>query len=257
MRHISLFSGIGGFELGIPPGTDIRTSQFVEKDPDAIAILESRFPHIPLHDNICTYHPAIPGGVYTIGFPCTGTSTAGTKSGLNHVESALWWEALRCIQEGKPEFVVIENPTGFIYNGLRTVLGSLRMAGYNFDSPAIIHANALGSPQKRARLFIIAYPDNAHKSYSQAPPWYEQIRASLEVAKREKAKPRCLPLDDGVPAQVGGKYIDAHWGELPEWEMRSHTPKRREAITLYARAVCPAQARFAWERVIYLRGFKD
>ena len=257
MRHVSLFSGIGGFELGIPSGTDIKTSQFVEKCPHAIAVLQHHFPNIPIHTEICTYQPKVQGGVYTIGFPCTGTSNAGTKSGLNHVESALWWEALRCIKEGKPEFIIIENPTGLIHNGLRTVLGSLRMAGYSFDTPAIIHADALGSPQKRARIFVVAYAHNLDERYKKATSWNEQIRASLETTSRQKVAPRCLSLDDGIPQRVGGKYVDANWGELPKWEMPSHTPKRREAITLYARSVCPAQARFAWERLQYLRNFKN
>jgi DNA (cytosine-5)-methyltransferase 1 len=245
LHHTSLFSGIGGFELGIPANSDIRTTQFVEKDSDAIAVLQHHFPSIPIHTKICTYHPKEKGGIYTIGFPCTGTSSAGTKSGLNHIESALWWEALRCIKEGKPEFIIIENPTGLIHNGLRTVLGSLRMAGYNFDAPAIIHADALGSPQKRARLFVIAYPNDAHEHHKKAPPWHQQIRAKLEIAQRRKAESRCLSVDDGIPAWMGGKCVDANWGELPKWEMQSHTPKRREAITLYARAVCPSQARLS------------
>jgi DNA (cytosine-5)-methyltransferase 1 len=257
LHHISLFSGIGGFELAIAPDSLITTIQFVEINPDAQAVLHHHFPEIPIHADIKDFSPKKKGGLYTIGFPCTGTSSAGKKTGLNHIESGLWYEALRCIKEGQPDFIIIENPTGLIYRGLRTVLDGLRMAGYYFEPPEIICADAIGSPQKRARLFIVAYPHDLDQYFKtkKSPTWKQQIREKLKCknTSRGKTSPGRMSMDDGVPSWLGGKSIDSQWGELPKSiGMRSHTPKRREAISLYARSVCPAQARFAIERVEFL-----
>jgi hypothetical protein len=109
------------------------TYQFVEILPSAQQVLRSHYPLIPIHSDIKTYTPPQNIDAYFISFPCTGTSQAGTKTGLNHPESNLWFEALRCICIGKPKFVVIEQPEGFIHRGLRACLGGLRMAGYSTE----------------------------------------------------------------------------------------------------------------------------
>jgi len=150
LRHLDLFSGVGGFTRAAAMVGGIRTTQFVEIETDAQAILRSRFPGIPIHADIRDYHPQ-PGEfqLVTVGFPCTGTSNAGLRTGLDHPESALWFEALRCIADGQPSFVVIENPAGVISRGLRAILGGLRVVGYCWDDPQIISAEELGAPQER------------------------------------------------------------------------------------------------------------
>lgn len=254
LLHTSLFSGIGGFELAISANSPIKTTQFVEIDENAIAILKARFPKISLHKDIKTYQPSKQGGLYTIGFPCTGTSGAGTRTGLDHTESSLWYEGLRCIHAGKPDFVIVENPIGIIGNGLRAVLGGLRMAGYSWDAPEILSIDALGGPQKRSRLFVVAYTNNLNElfKWQKSPTWNEQIRAEIAIAhsQRLSTQSQRMPMDDGVPSWLGGKNPD--WGELPAIGMQSHTKLRRECISLYARSVCPAQAAFPIRRVEYL-----
>jgi DNA (cytosine-5)-methyltransferase 1 len=254
MNHTSLFSGIGGFELAISAKSPIKTTQFVEINKNAIAVLKARFPKIPIHKDIKSYQPQQEKGLYTIGFPCTGTSGAGSRTGLDHAESGLWYEALRCIRAGKPDFIIIENPIGIIRNGLRTVLGGLRVAGYSWDAPEIIHIDALGGPQKRARLFIVAYTNDLDKyfKWQKSTTWNEQIRAEIAIAHSERisTQPQCMQMDDAIPTWLDRSNSD--WGELPAIGMRSHTKLRRECISLYARSVCPAQAAFAIRRVEYL-----
>jgi DNA (cytosine-5)-methyltransferase 1 len=254
LLHTSLFSGIGGFELAISPNSPIKTTQFVEIDENAIAILKARFPKIKLHKDIKTYQPQQQGGLYTIGFPCTGTSGAGTRTGLDHAESGLWYEALRCIHAGKPNFIIIENPIGITHNGLRCILGGLRMGEYSWDAPEVIHIDALGGPQKRARLFVVAYTNDADKYFKcrKSTPWNEQIRAEIAIAHSERipTQSQRVQMDDGIPNWLG--RVNSDWGKLPAIGMRSHTKLRRECISLYARSVCPAQAAFAIRRVEYL-----
>lgn len=165
LTHLDLFSGIGGFSYGAEIVGGIQTTQFVEIDPDAQAVLRSRFPGIPIHSDICDYSPSTGEfDLYTVEFPCTGTSNAGLRTGLNHPESALWFEALRCIADGQPHFVVIENPPGVISRGLRAILRGLRVVGYCWDDPQIVSAAQLGAPQERKRLFVITYPDYLRSS---------------------------------------------------------------------------------------------
>ena len=72
----------------------------------------------------------------------------------------MFFYSLRAIAIEQPEFVVIEQPRGIINNGLRTVLGGLRMVQYSWEDPEIISAAELGAPHERERLFIIAYPND-------------------------------------------------------------------------------------------------
>lgn len=165
LRHLDLFSGVGGFTLAAKQVGRIQTTQFVEIDPDAQAVLRLRFPEIPIHSDIHNYSPRTGEfDLVSCGFPCTGTSSAGLRTGLDHPESALWFEALRCIADSKPSFVIIENPPGVISRGLRAILGGLRVVGYCWDDPQIISASELGAPQERKRLFIVAYPNHLRSS---------------------------------------------------------------------------------------------
>lgn len=264
LKHTSFFAGIGGFDLGIEAAgaSDlIQTGLFIENNPAAKLVLSYRFPKIAIHSDIKDYYPK-PGefNLYTIGFPCTGTSIAGNGTGLDHPESKLWFEALRCIADGRPSFIIIENPTGLITRGLRAVLGGLRMVGYVWDDPQIISAAELGSPQERERLFIVAYTNNVcERLNGMQTSWGDQIGAEIEAIYKQgrQVKPSSAGMDDGVPRWLGGMAIDGYWGNnisaAPIYPgVRHHLNKRRECNDLYARAVCPLQAAIAIKRVIYL-----
>ncbi|NJR72956.1 MAG: DNA cytosine methyltransferase [Scytonema sp. CRU_2_7] len=262
IKHLSLFSGIGGFEEGIRiAGGNITTAQFVEINPDAQAVLRSHYPTVPIHADIKDFSPRTGEfDLYTIGFPCTGTSAAGNGTGLNHPESSLWFEALRCIADGKPNFTIIENPAGIISRGLRAILGGLRICRYCWDDPQIVSAEELGAPHERKRLFIVAYPDYLRQRFNREPTsWSNQIRAVIEeiYSQGGQAAPSRTGVDDGIPPWLGGRNINGWWASnahtAPFYPgMRHHTAKRREANDLYARSVCPLQAAIAIRRVLYL-----
>jgi len=260
MEHTSLFSGIGGFELGIKLcGANIKTVQFVEIDKNAIAVLEYKFPGIPIHPNICDYFPKGNSDLFTIGFPCTGTSAAGNRSGLLHPESSLWFEALRCIKKVKPRFIIVEQPSGIVHQGLRAILGGLRMAGYTFEIEPI-KASLFGSPQERERVFIIAYTDDVLQGFRELPSgWKHQIGAEIAgiYCAEGKAKSRSSRVDDGIPPWLDRASIAGWWGNnigaAPYYPgVKPYMPGRRECNDLYARSVCPIQAAVAIKRVVYL-----
>ncbi|MDZ8139003.1 MAG: DNA cytosine methyltransferase [Nostoc sp. DedQUE04] len=264
LRHASFFAGIAGFELGIKAAGAaefIKTELFIENNPDAQAVLSYRFPKIPIHSDITNYYPQ-PGefNLYTIGFPCTGTSAAGNGTGLEHPESSLWFEALRCIADGCPSFVIIENPEGLIHKGLRAVIGGLRMVGYQWDDPQIISAAEVGAPHQRNRLFIVAYTNNVSERLNgMQASWSDQIGAEIKAtfSQGRQTKSRRARVDDGVPRWLGGKSIDGWWRDnlytAPIYPgVPRYLNKRRECNDLYARAVCPLQAAIAIKRVCYL-----
>ena len=264
LKHASFFAGIAGFELGIEAAGAadiIKTELFIENNPDAQAVLSYRFPKIAIHGDIKDYYPQ-PGefNLYTIGFPCTGTSVAGNGTGLSHPESKLWFEALRCIADARPSFLVIENPEGLINRGLRAILGGLRMVGYQWDDPQLISAAEIGAPHQRNRLFIVAYANNVcERLNGMQTSWGDQIGAEIEAIlnQRRQVKPSSAGVDDGVPSWLGGMAIDGYWRDnisaAPIYPgVRHHLNKRRDCNDLYARSVCPLQAAVAIKRVCYL-----
>ncbi|MTJ16671.1 MULTISPECIES: DNA cytosine methyltransferase [unclassified Dolichospermum] len=183
---IDYFAGIGAWELATEILEQIygyqvfTTYQFVEILPSAQQVLRSHYPLIPIHSDIKTYTPPQNIDVYFVSHPCTGTSNAGKRTGLAHPESNLWFEALRCICIGKPKFVVIEQPEGFIHRGLRACLGGLRMAGYSTEVE-IISASEFGAPHLRKRIFVVAHTN--HLSLQQREGWKcwsEQIGEDIE-----------------------------------------------------------------------------
>ncbi|MBD2364492.1 DNA cytosine methyltransferase [Anabaena minutissima FACHB-250] len=254
MKAISLFSGIGGFEIAFNQvfGDEGKVIQMVEIDPDAQSVLKHHFPDTPIHSDICTYEPEIiwnyEQGIIFGGWPCTNTSLAGDRTGLSGDESRLWFEMLRAIAIAKPRFVLMENPTGLINNGLRAVLGGLRMAGYSTEVE-IIKGAEIGAPHERERLFIIAYPDCWVKEKGLPCSWPSQIGSEIEAVRANSRFPTIEQRDDGVayglPPGLGG---------VPT-SVPTNTPGRIRSRFLYGRAVVPACAVVAFRRVKFLADY--
>ncbi|WP_242049410.1 DNA cytosine methyltransferase [Aulosira sp. FACHB-615] len=252
MQAISLFSGIGGFEIAFhqvfPEGEVI---QMVEIEPDAQTVLRSHFPETPIHPDIRTYEPDINWqyneGIAFFGFPCRNTSNAGDRTGLSGEESSLWFEALRIIFMVKPRFILIENPTALINRGLRAVLGGLRMAGYTAEVE-IVSAAELGAPHERERLFIIAYPHLWQQEKRISCGWASQIGGEIERVKADFAFPTIERRDDGF-AYGFPKGLDSVSESVP-----SGTAGRIRSRYLYGRSVVPACAVVAFRRIKFLAG---
>lgn len=157
MRVLDLFSGIGGFALGME-GAGFKTSMFVEIDVAAQLVLRKHWPEVPIHGDIRTLNIE-PGqfDIITGGFPCQDISVIGTHQGLAGERSGLWSEFLRLIQQGQPKYVIIENSPNLRNRGLHTVLQDLWESGYDAEWYCL-EAAQFGAPHVRERLFIVAYP---------------------------------------------------------------------------------------------------
>lgn len=248
IKHCGLFEGIGGFSQAAKQVGGIVTTQYVDINPDAQLVYHHHFPEVPIHADIKNYHPK--SGEFdliTCGFPCTGTSSAGKRQGLQHPDSALWREGLRCLIECRPRFCVIEQPEGVVRRGLRTILGGLRMAGYSYETE-IVSARSLKSGQQRNRLFIISYPDKQRMLYQQTS-WSEQMR---EMVQRQRVHSTWLSVERPSHGSDDGLS-----GELVRLSVPTNHPGRIRARYLAGRTLTPPQAAIALKRVLYLNSLSS
>ena len=160
ITHGSLFSGIGGIDLGFERA-GIETIWQCEIDEKASAVLEKRFPGVPNYRDVrkvtndgTIRKPDIISG----GFPCQDVSLAGRRAGLAGERSGLWFEYQRIIDEFQPRWVVAENVPGLLSsnegNDFRTVIGALEERGYCV-SWRVLDAQYFGVAQRRRRVFIV------------------------------------------------------------------------------------------------------
>lgn len=157
MTFGSLFSGIGGIDLGLERA-GMTCKWQVEIDPYCRRVLTKHWPHVPKHDDVKTFPPIGDWWVDLIagGFPCQDISYAGKGAGLKGERSGLWFEFARIIREVRPTFVLVENVSALLVRGLDSVLGTLAADGYDCEW-SCIPAAAVGAPHIRDRIFLLAY----------------------------------------------------------------------------------------------------
>ena len=159
MKMGSLFSGIGGLELGLERGIPgLQTVWQVEKEEFCRSVLEQHWPNAKRYNDVRTVgaHNLEPVEILCGGFPCQDISIAGKGEGLNGKRSGLWWEFYRIINELRPRVVVMENVPAITIRGLSAVVGSLAQIGYDCQW-TIISAKQCGAPHLRRRWFAVAY----------------------------------------------------------------------------------------------------
>jgi len=162
MRFLSLFSGIGGLDLGLERAGMECVAQ-VEIDPFCRRALAKHWPNVPRFEDVRTVTAESLASVGVIdliagGFPCQDVSTAGVMRGIGGGRSSLYREVIRLSSEILPRFVLMENVAGlFVDARIGVVLGDLATIGYNAEWDCI-PAAAIGAHHIRDRVFILAYP---------------------------------------------------------------------------------------------------
>lgn len=157
MRFGSLFSGIGGMDLGLERA-GMSCAWQVEIDDYATRVLTKHWPGVPKFRDVreCGRANLEPVDLIAGGFPCQDVSLAGKQAGLiEGNRSGLWFEFYRIICELRPRYALIENVPGLIRNGLDRVLCDLAKSGYDAEWETI-SACAFGAPYPRRRVFIVA-----------------------------------------------------------------------------------------------------
>lgn len=209
MRVGSLFSGIGGFDLGFTvAGFEIAWQ--VELDPYCRAVLAKHWPDVPRYNDIREVGSGVlqPVDVIVGGFPCQDLSVANARGeGLDGKDSGLWWEMLRVVSELQPRYIVVENVPRLINGGLDRVCGSLAEIGYSSEWNIISGAD-VGAPQIRERAWIISYPNRiAGAQRNSYPQRGVEDRIGANTIRHGllggwETEPPPVRISDGVPNRV-------------------------------------------------------
>lgn len=210
----SLFSGIGGLELGLERAGLGPVLWQVEADAFCRAVLTKHWPDAKRFDDVRTVGSAelCPVDIICGGFPCQDVSLAGKGAGLvNGERTGLWREFARIVRELQPRFVVAENVPGLIRRGLDVVVADLTDAGYVVAATRIA-ASDLGATHRRERLFIVAYRDGARLRHELGggAGRVGPVRESLSMRARNWPTPSAKLGDcrRGEPsAEVGEKRL--------------------------------------------------
>lgn len=165
LTAVSLFAGIGGFDLALERN-GIKVVAAVEIDKHAQGILKKHFPNTKLLGDITEvkgeqliaagFTPDT--GIIVGGFPCQDLSVAGKRAGLAGARSGLFWEICRLLDETKARYFILENVPGLLTsNGgqdMGVVIGALADRGYSI-AWRVLDAQYFGVPQRRRRIFIV------------------------------------------------------------------------------------------------------
>jgi DNA-cytosine methyltransferase len=163
LKVLDLFSGIGGFALGLDSTGIFETVKFVEKDKYCKKVLEKNFPNIPIEEDIKDVKGKEgDADVIVGGFPCQPMSVAGKRKGTGD-DRYLWPEMFRLIREIKPQFVIGENVQGIIniQDGmvLRQVQDDLESEGFEVQC-FLIPASGIGAWHQRYRVWIVGHSEH-------------------------------------------------------------------------------------------------
>lgn len=217
LRVLDLFSGIGGFSLGLERTGGFETVAFCEFDPAASRVLAKHWPDVPIFSDVralcrrtgdnlgadysddfieCSVHPETDfgdcecvgtdqfldevGGVDIIvgGFPCQDISLNGKLAGLEGERSGLWREFARIIGELSPDYVLIENVAALRNRGLAQVLQDLDTLGFHAEWHCV-PASALGAAHQRDRIWILAHA----KSLGIQGLWADRLEKSRSLVE--------------------------------------------------------------------------
>lgn len=166
MRFVSLFAGVGGFDLGFEAAGWQCVGQ-VEIDKHARAVLARHWPDVDRHDDVRTARGwadeiGLVGRVDVVcgGFPCQDVSIAGKRAGLAGERTGLFWDALAFACHVEARWIVLENVPGLLSSNsgrdFQVILTALADAGYRHIEWRVLDSQFFGVPQRRKRVFIVA-----------------------------------------------------------------------------------------------------
>ena len=227
MKHGSLFSGIGGFDLaaewmGWENLFNCEWEEFPRK------VLKHHFPNAKQYGDIKEFNASTYAGridILTGGFPCQPYSTAGKRKGKED-ERHLWPEMLRVIRECAPRYIVGENVRGLVSwnDGLvfEEVCADLETCGYSVQ-PFILPACAVNAPHRRDRVWFVAKntlrSGCVHgKSKQEGTDLRKQRNTSTRSSDGVCIQTRLTTNADNKGGSHGHRQVQVKDGEVPEWD---------------------------------------
>jgi DNA-cytosine methyltransferase len=257
MRVLDLFSGIGGFALGIvAAGLDhmLEPTQFVEIDSFCQKALTKHFPAILIHDDIKTFS-ALPHSydVICASPPCPPFSVVG-KRRASEDERNLFPEVMRLVREVQPLGVLIENVPGILSaergEFFKSILQEFAQMGYDCEW-GCVSVEALGGVHKRERLFLIAYPSCKHCNGDRLGETETWTTTTFNPATGHSAWVENICGICGEYAGIPGG-MDIHLMRrissdycTQDWNYKEYKPR----LKALGNSICPQQAAIAWQKL--------
>lgn len=224
----SLFSGIGGLELGLERAGLGAVTWQVECDPFCLRVLARHWPHAKRFDDVQTVGAAnlLPVDGICGGFPCQDVSSAGRRAGLDGARSGLWFEYRRLVEELRPRWCVVENVTSGERAWLPRVQHDLVSLGYRTEAVRL-GAVDVGAPHRRLRTFVLAVANASGERWQRRAP--EQSNLVFHDGGRLEGAGRSGPRVGATPALQSGDLVgnpDAqrqHQPQGPQSDQRRRT----------------------------------
>jgi DNA (cytosine-5)-methyltransferase 1 len=197
LTAVSLFAGIGGFDLALS-NAGVKVCASVEIDNKCRDVLSKHFPKTKLFSDVkdvtgdqLRAAGFIPErGIITAGFPCQDLSVAGLRKGLAGSRSGLFWEIIRLVDETQPRYLIIENVAGLLSSqsgrDLGIVIEALVERRYGI-AWRVLDSQHFGVPQRRRRVFIVASLGE-HRSPVEILFEPESSTGHLEPSTKKKQK---------------------------------------------------------------------
>ena len=161
VRYLSLFSGIGGFELGLDAAGDFECVGYSEIDKWALRTYERHFNHRALGDVTQIEPASLPAfDLLVAGFPCQPFSTAGGRLGFDDERGTLFFDIARILQHARPRHFILENVSGLLgHDSGETFKAIIRiLSGLGFVCEwQVLDCQDHGLPQSRERIFIVGH----------------------------------------------------------------------------------------------------
>lgn len=251
----SLFSGIGGLEMGLEWAGLGPVLWQVERDPFCRSVLEKHWPDVARFTDVQSVSSVELARPHVIcgGFPCQDVSSAGKGAGLAGERSGLWREFARLVGEIRPPWVVVENVASGAARWVDQVSGELEQLGYGV-LPVPLSAFDVGAPHIRKRIFIVAHADgdtvHLPTRGSSGKSWPEAPKPSDHGASRAVADPNSernrepeLASDEQVAELRGMAERASAWTTPPEFRrVDDGIPNRSHRLRALGNAVVPACA---------------
>jgi len=238
MKVLDLFSGIGGFSIGLEKA-GFETVAFCEIEPYCRGVLERHWPDTPVYGDVkqLTAEQLRADGiipdVIVGGYPCQPFSVAGRQRGEKDPRH-LWPEVHRLIRELRPRWVICENVSGHIKLGLDEVLTTLEAEGYTVW-PFIIPACGVDAPHKRDRVWIVANATGGHAGRTPGQDESESREERLQQRDEHRISGKSGEIratdvgnaqhNGSSSASVGGKPEEVGRGS-PQGQKQTEQPPR-------------------------------